>query len=366
MDYILQVCPDYYGTKLYHNLFVALENHGERNIVYVSSKGPSVETTYKVDNIDKKFNKIDRLFFYKKQRQVYDDIVGKKYLSDIKIIHAHTLFSSGNVAYNLYKKYSIPYIVAIRNSDVNVFFKYMIHLRNLGLNIMRSAQKIIFISESYKEFVLSKYIPNKAKDFIAQKSEVIPNGIDKYFLDNKYYYKHAIDKKVIKILYVGEITKNKNIETTLKTCLYLQKLGYTVTYTIVGEMKNNSFKRIINHSLVSYYSKCCKEQVLKHMRDADIFIMPSITETFGLVYPEAMSQGLPIIYTKNQGFDGYFPDGEVGYAVDKYDYKMIVQRVIDIISDYEFVSKRCIENVDIFDWEKISLRYINLYNQVIS
>lgn len=40
--------------------------------------------------------------------------------------------------------------------------------------------------------------------------------------------------------------------------------------------------------------------------------MPSHKETFGLVYAEAMSQGLPIIYTKNQGFDGQFPDGYVG------------------------------------------------------
>ena len=39
--------------------------------------------------------------------------------------------------------------------------------------------------------------------------------------------------------------------------------------------------------------------------------MPSKYETFGLVYPEAMSRGIPIVYTKNQGFDKYFEDGEI-------------------------------------------------------
>ena len=48
--------------------------------------------------------------------------------------------------------------------------------------------------------------------------------------------------------------------------------------------------------------------------------MPSRYETFGLVYGEAMSQGLPIIYSKGQGVDGYFKEGTVGYGVvsDRY------------------------------------------------
>ena len=40
------------------------------------------------------------------------------------------------------------------------------------------------------------------------------------------------------------------------------------------------------------------------------FCLPSHAETFGLVYVEAMSQGLPIIY-EGQGFDKQFQDGEV-------------------------------------------------------
>jgi len=50
--------------------------------------------------------------------------------------------------------------------------------------------------------------------------------------------------------------------------------------------------------------------------------MPSITETFGLVYAEALSQGLPVLYTRGQGFDRQFEEGEVGYAVDCFDDRM--------------------------------------------
>ena len=44
--------------------------------------------------------------------------------------------------------------------------------------------------------------------------------------------------------------------------------------------------------------------------------MTSLGESFGLTYAEAMSQGVPVIYSKGQGFDGQFKEGVVGYHVD--------------------------------------------------
>ena len=51
------------------------------------------------------------------------------------------------------------------------------------------------------------------------------------------------------------------------------------------------------------------------MRSCSVFAMPSIFETFGLVYLEALSQNLPVVYTKGQGIDGMF-DNTVGIGVD--------------------------------------------------
>lgn len=56
----------------------------------------------------------------------------------------------------------------------------------------------------------------------------------------------------------------------------------------------------------------CADLWKKQLREAfsisDIFVMPSKPETFGLVYVEALSQGLPILYAKGEGFDGYFDE----------------------------------------------------------
>ena len=89
--------------------------------------------------------------------------------------------------------------------------------------------------------------------------------------------------------------------------------------------------------------------------------MPSKYETFGLVYPEAMSRGLPVIYTKGQGFDKYFKDGEVGYPIQYDSVSEGVKVVIDIMSNYTFISNNAKDNSKRFSWDIISNDYKNIY-----
>jgi len=92
--------------------------------------------------------------------------------------------------------------------------------------------------------------------------------------------------------------------------------------------------------------------------------MPSITETFGLVYPEAMSQGLPLIYTRGQGFDGQLEDGKVGYSVDCNNPEEILSKIINILDNYKEFSRNCIDNIDKFRWGNITKQYKNIYENI--
>ena len=94
--------------------------------------------------------------------------------------------------------------------------------------------------------------------------------------------------------------------------------------------------------------------------------MPSIHETFGLVYAEAISQGLPVIYSRGQGFDGRFVNGEIGYAVNALSVDEIVLRIKAIESEYKEISKMCLINADYFKWDLINCKYKKLYNCIIS
>lgn len=313
--------------------------------------------------ISKNYNKIDRIFFHLKAHKILNDIQNKYTIENYDILHAHSLFSNGMTAYKLHKKYNIPYVVAVRNTDLNVFFKKMFHLRKLGINILKDSKKIIFLSESYKQEVLKKYVPKNLKENIQNKSVVIPNGVDNFWLENKNKTKILENKKELKLLYVGEINKNKNLATTIKVIKLLIKENYKVTYSIVGKISDRKiFKEIEKYNFLNYLGVKSKEELLNIYRKNDVFIMPSYTETFGLVYVEAMSQGLPVIYSKGQGFDGQFKDGEVGYSVVSDNYEEIVFKLKEIINNYKLISQRAINLSENFNWINLEEIYFQIYS----
>ena len=97
-----------------------------------------------------------------------------------------------------------------------------------------------------------------------------------------------------------------------------------------------------------------------------MFILPSFKETFGLVYAEAMSQGLPIIYSAGQGFDQQFKDGVVGYPVNNNDPQDIAVKIKEVINNYSEISKACVTKVYKFDWDKVSDNYIKVYQEILN
>ena len=235
----------------------------------------------------------------------------------------------------------------------------------MGVNILRNAKRVIFISEPYKKYTIDKFIPEKFKKEIESKSVVIPNGIDQFWLNNKFKDRIRPQNNKLKLIYAGSINANKNIHTTTKACELLIKEGYEVNYIIIGKITDKRFNDFIKkYSFIKYIPYCQKEELIIHYRNSDIFIMPSKHETFGLVYAEAMSQGLPIIYTRGQGFDGQFAEGEVGYSVQYDSAEEIADRVKDIIDRYETISRNCIEQVDKFNWDKIAKEYMMIYAKI--
>lgn len=360
----MQICSYYTTSKLYQRLFNSLEELDLKEDIYVFA-----DYKYRIKDeypsnvyLSKCYSKFDRLIFHLKHGKVLNDIKSEMEINKYDIMHAHSLFSNGYIAYKLHQEYNIPYIVAVRNTDVNVFFAKMIHLRNMGVNILRNAEKVIFISVPYKKYTIDKFIPERYKKEIEDKSIVIPNGIDEFWLNNKFDKRIKPQNNKIKFIYAGKIDANKNIETTVKACELLMKQGYDVNYKIIGNIIDKKYNDFINkYPFIEYVHHCQKEDLINYYRNSDIFVMPSKHETFGLVYAEAMSQGLPIIYTRGQGFDGQFDEGEVGYSVQYDSAEEIADRIKDILNEYEAISNNCIEKVDRFNWGEIAKKYLDIY-----
>ena len=349
------------GKKIKHMVYVPLE-YGRKFSRKYDISTSNMNVMYSYD-----FSKLDRLLYHTKKRKILESIQSVVKIEDIGCIHAHTLFSTGGIAYDLKKKRGINYIVAVRNTDLNTFFKYMVHLRKFGIKILTSALKVVFMSPIYRDIIINKYVPDKIKSSIFDKSVVVPNGIADFWHRNRYY-RIDINLKDICLLYIGEISRNKNIETTIRVAQCLRKRGLNTRLTIVGSGPDTPrIRRIIgkNCDYIELHNWTdSQEKLISFYRSGHVFVMPSFNETFGLVYIEALSQGLPLIYTRGQGIDGYFPQGYVGYACNPVDIQEIADRIECIIGEYLKISKRCTDSTGDFSWNKIASQYETIYEEL--
>ena len=363
---VLHINYNYVGTALHNVMVQHLDPLVERNAVFAAT-WRDVDRQYSTEvKISKCFNKWDRAFFHIKQKKILNALEEVYNLSEFNLIHAYTLFTDGNCAYELYKKYGKPYIVAVRDTDVNSFFKYMIHLRARGIVIMKNASAIIFLSDAYKSFVLSKYVPSDLRSEIESKSRVIPNGIDDFWINNLGKPRTISNNRSIKVVFAGRINDRKNPLCTVEALKILKGRGYEVSFEVVGKKEDAKIcEALTEEDFVRIFEACPKEELIKYYRRNDIFVMPSRTETFGLVYAEAMSQGLPVLYSSGQGFDGQFPDGFIGYAVDKSNPQNVAERIIDVITQYAKMSQNCVANIPKFDWNNIVIMYRDLYEHIL-
>ncbi len=367
---ILHINSYFSKAQFYNNLFKAQRANGLTPFIYIpvasNENTASIPCSQDADvNVVKAYGKYDRYMFHLKQKKILNDILKRYDFKKIDLMHAHSLFSNGYTAYKLNKKYKIPYIVAVRGTDINVFFRYMFHLRRVGISILDKASKVIFLSPEYKRNSLKPYLPKGKLKEITEKALVIPNGIDNFWLNNRYNPKNLETDKKIKILFVGRVSKLKNITTTINACIILIKQGFNVDFTIVGKVEDQSeLKKLQGYDFVKYIGPCEKERLIEYYQNNDIFVMPSRIETFGLVYAEAMSQGLPIVYTKGQGFDGQFEEGVVGFHVDCNNADDVANGIIKIIKNYEKLSRNCLNLCGKFSWDKISNEYERVYESI--
>lgn len=373
---ILHITNDYANSTVYKNLISNLDNNGVEQIVYTPVKsetsigGNLIELKEKNSKIiySNILNMhVDRVLFNVKINKIYKDVHSKVDFSKIKLIHAHTWFSDGAVALKLHKEFNIPYIIAVRGSDLNQFWK-LPHLKNKGLEILQHATKIVLITARYQERLLELEQVKKLGNSIESKTVVITNGLNSYWLENVKPRKTKLNAP-INLLYIGVFTEAKNVSKLLKSVGNLVKIGVNCKLTIVGAGGNRErevLKVIENKTHINYLGKIYDKEELKTIfSESDIFTMPSIRETFGLVYGEALSQGVPVLYSENEGIDGVF-DESIGIAVNPHSVESIadgIKEMIENYSDFNFDPKKIVEKLD---WKVITIKYVELYKETQS
>lgn len=369
---VFHINSNYLTSLLHENLMEKLEQKGIKNTIYMPRKMEKeeeflYESKYKVYS-PVAFKNKDKYLFTLKQHKIMKTLKNTVDIEQYDICHAHTLFTDGNVAYELNKAYGIPYVVTVRGmTDIDGFFKKRLNLRHRGRSILKQASKIVFLSASNKKELFSKYLKEDSREY-EKKSVILPNGIDDFWFEHENAPKLLPDKQKVCFIYVGKINRVKNLLNAIEGLKVLKKeYGIEPALTVVGKVEDETvFRRAksVSDIKITFLPQTPREKLVYLYRKNDIFIMPSFSETFGLVYPEAMSQGLPVIYSKGQGFDEQFEEGTVGYAVKAADQKDIAKKINSILRNYENISENCLKGYKKFNWDQLSSKYLTIYREV--
>lgn len=222
---ILHICNDYCGSKVHANLYGHLEGLGVNQTVYTYFRDAALTGRNNLGAERLKIvyrpilKKWHRLLYHQKIKDVTKDLMvhigGEKY----DLVHATTLFSDGPLALALHKKYGTPYIVTVRNTDINEFLGFAPHTWRKGIAVLKNAKKIVFISKAPMEKFCRHIVIKTILNSIREKFVLQPNGIDAYWLSNIVVSAPmAVNQNII---YVGKFDINKNVMRLMKAVLNL-------------------------------------------------------------------------------------------------------------------------------------------------
>ena len=366
MDGKIRICHicSYYDTVLFHHMVEAQKGFSDPTVFFFRPVGS--EVLYGRPGIDEVncFTQLDRFFFFIKEKKVYEAY--RKLYADrpFDLTFAHSLFANGYIALRARQERGIPYVVMVQNTDLNVCFKYRLPLRGTGIEIARNAERVLFASEVYRQKFLARYVPERYRPEIEKKTMVIPYSIEDLFFSDRAPVK-TLPEKRYKVLSVGLICDNKNHIAVGKAVEKLRAEGMDIQLTVIGQVQSPQIKKKLEqYPFVTVEPFMKKEALKQKYRDHDLFALASKTETFGLVYAEALSQGLPILYSKGEGFDGQFAEGYVGFAVDPWDVDDIAHGLRRIIDAYPDVAKNTTIAADRFRASLITEEYHRLYRNI--
>ena len=357
---ILHICCNLAGSTVFPQLFEALRDEGHEQAVFVPEKYASNIGKNVPENVPTHYRltvrRSDAVFFFRKAQRSVPEIEKTVDMAKVSLIHAHTLFTDGSIAHALHKRHRLPYVVTLRYSDIEAIWKYEPHLHPMARRILRDAAKVVFLSSAARDKVLSTWLNDKDRALIAPKTEIVPNGIRPVWLDGRA--REALGNPV-RVGFAGRLNARKRPLDALEA-VHRAGEGFVFRACGAGELEEslraamNSGDEFIGRAegmdaMKAFYAGC------------DVLLVPSSAETFGMVYLEAMSQGVPVLYTRGQGFDGQFPEGEAGFSVVCGDTAQQAQMLREIISDYPARSARCIARAKEYAWPVVAARWSALY-----
>lgn len=274
------------------------------------------------------------------------------------VIHSHRFTFEGIAAWLLARRLGAALFFSVRGEVESKVFAAKPTYRPLFRRMARDAARIYYVSAWFRQ----RFERYSGVD--PAKTRLLPNIV----LNSRRTIPHvAPARRIVTAMSLRAIDK-KGLPELLQAFASAGPVLEGVTLEIIGEGPEDAVARV--RSLVEkngltgrviLLGRMSNDALLEYFTQALAMAMPSHNETFGMVYPEALFAGAPILYSARTGIDGYLDDLSVGVAVEPGDVRSIADGLVVLVRDNARLRASIRDNADIlfdrFDPSAVLGRY---------
>ena len=171
-------------------------------------------------------------------------------------------------------------------------------------------------SEEYKQSWIKR-------GFDPAKLKILPRGLDTELFhparrDSAFFEKFGVSNGEVRLLYVGRISKEKDLDLLADAYRRLRKEGLSVQLFVVGDGPySEALSKCLPEAFFTGYLR--GKELAAAYASADIFVFPSTTDTFGNVILEAQASGLPVVVSDSGGPKELVADKANGLITKSHD-----------------------------------------------
>ena len=178
-------------------------------------------------------------------------------------------------------------------------------------------------------FVAESYINN---GFPKEKIKIIPYGVEQKSFKILNPMKSDKEASLIKVVCVGQVLPRKGQYHLAKSLSSIETLtGKTISLELVGIADTqylHAIQKVNKH--ITYTGPLSHSDVLLKMQSADVTVLNSLEDGFGMVALESISVGTPVVVSKFAGVSELLKDSKAAIVVDPLNYDEIINAILEL------------------------------------